>query len=120
MKVVIIAHLCGTPGKIDELRDVFNWHGAVIVEDAAESLGATYKGVETWMFGICNVDFFNWNYYLRTEIGIKSCFKSCFYRISIENKYLSQMRWSITRENKHNIHESCFAEYFDYIGRKKP
>ena len=85
MKVVIIAHLCGTPGKIDELREVCNRHGAVIVEDVAESWGATYKGVQTWMFGICNVVIFNWNYYLRAETGIKSCFKACFYRISIEN-----------------------------------
>jgi len=41
--IVIIAHLYGTPGKIDEIREVCDRHGAVIIEDAAESLGATYK-----------------------------------------------------------------------------
>lgn len=45
-------HLNGTPGKIDEIRDVCNRHGAVmIIEDAAESLGASYKGVQTGVFG---------------------------------------------------------------------
>lgn len=43
VNIVIIAHLYGTPGKIDELRKVADRHGAVIIEDAAESLGATYK-----------------------------------------------------------------------------
>lgn len=43
VKVVVIAHLYGTPGKMDELKAVCDKHGAVIVEDAAESLGATYK-----------------------------------------------------------------------------
>lgn len=51
VKVVVIAHLYGTPGKLDELRAVCAGHGAVIVEDAAESLGAAYKGVQTGTFG---------------------------------------------------------------------
>ena len=44
VKVIVVAHLYGTPGKIDEIKTVANAHGALIVEDAAESLGATYKG----------------------------------------------------------------------------
>ena len=44
VRVIVVAHLYGTPGKIDELRRIADEHGAVIVEDAAESLGATYKG----------------------------------------------------------------------------
>ena len=51
VKLIVIAHLYGTPGKIDEIRAIANKHGALIVEDAAESLGATYKGVQTGMFG---------------------------------------------------------------------
>ena len=43
VRLVVIAHLYGTPGKIDEIRAICNKHGALIVEDAAESLGATYK-----------------------------------------------------------------------------
>ena len=61
VKVVVIAHLYGTPGKIDELRAVCEKNGAVIIEDAAESLGATYNGVQTGSFGAYNCISFNGN-----------------------------------------------------------
>lgn len=61
IKVVVIAHLYGTPGKIDELKGICDRHGAVIIEDAAESLGATYKGVQTGVFGLYNAASFNGN-----------------------------------------------------------
>ena len=61
VKIVVIAHLYGTPGKIDELRAVADKYGAVIIEDAAESLGATYKGKETGTFGDYAVISFNGN-----------------------------------------------------------
>lgn len=61
IKVVVVAHLYGTPGKIDEIREICNRHGAVIIEDAAESLGASYKGVQTGMFGTYNAISFNGN-----------------------------------------------------------
>lgn len=51
VKVVVVAHLYGTPGKIEEIQEVCNRYGAIIIEDAAESLGATYKGIETGCFG---------------------------------------------------------------------
>lgn len=61
VKVVVVAHLYGTPGKIDEIKEICDRHGAVIVEDAAESLGATYKGKQTGTFGAYNVISFNGN-----------------------------------------------------------
>ena len=61
VKVVVVAHLYGTPGKIDELKAVCDKHGAVIVEDAAESLGATYKGKQTGNFGEVGICSFNGN-----------------------------------------------------------
>lgn len=61
IKVVVVAHLYGTPGKIDEIKAVCEKHGAVIIEDAAESLGATYKGIETGSFGTFNAISFNGN-----------------------------------------------------------
>lgn len=61
VKVVVTAHLYGTPGKIDEIREICKKHGAVIIEDAAESLGATYKGKETGNFGDYNAISFNGN-----------------------------------------------------------
>lgn len=61
VRVVVVAHLYGTPGKIDKIREICRRHDAVIIEDAAESLGATYKGVQTGTFGIYNAISFNGN-----------------------------------------------------------
>ena len=61
VKVVVVAHLYGTPGKIDEIKAICNKHGATIIEDAAESLGATYKGIQTGNFGNYNAISFNGN-----------------------------------------------------------
>lgn len=61
VKVVVVAHLYGTPGKIDEIKTICEKHGAVIIEDAAESLGATYKGIQTGTFGNYNAISFNGN-----------------------------------------------------------
>ena len=61
VKVVVVAHLYGTPGKMDEIHGICEKHGAVIIEDAAESLGATYKGVQTGTFGTYNCISFNGN-----------------------------------------------------------
>ena len=61
VKLVVIAHLYGTPGKVDEIREICDKHGALIVEDAAESLGATYKGKQTGTFGDYSIISFNGN-----------------------------------------------------------
>ena len=61
VKLVVIAHLYGIPGKIDEIRKICDKHGALIVEDAAESFGATYKGKETGCFGDYSAISFNGN-----------------------------------------------------------
>ncbi|MCD8103946.1 MAG: aminotransferase class V-fold PLP-dependent enzyme [Lachnospiraceae bacterium] len=60
-KVVVVAHLYGTPGKIDEIRNICDRHGAALVEDTAESLGATYKGKMTGSFGTVGICSFNGN-----------------------------------------------------------
>ena len=61
VKTIVTANLYGTPGKMDELKAVCERHGAFIVEDAAESLGATYKGKQTGRFGDIGVISFNGN-----------------------------------------------------------
>ena len=61
VKIVVIAHLYGTPAKIDEIKVVAKKYNAIIVEDAAESLGATYKGAQTGTFGDLSVISFNGN-----------------------------------------------------------
>lgn len=61
VKTVVIAHLYGTPGKIEQIRNICREHGAVLIEDAAESLGASYKGIQTGTFGAYNAISFNGN-----------------------------------------------------------
>ena len=60
-KVVVTVNLYGTPGKLDALKAVCDAHGAVLIEDAAESFGATYKGRQTGSFGKYNAISFNGN-----------------------------------------------------------
>ncbi len=60
-KLVVLANLYGVPGKLDEIRKICDKHGTKIVEDAAESLGATYKGKQTGTFGNIGVISFNEN-----------------------------------------------------------
>lgn len=49
--MIVVAHLYGTPGKIYEIKVIYDKYGAVIVEDVGEVLGATYKGDQTGSFG---------------------------------------------------------------------
>ena len=60
-KLVILAHLYGVPARIDEIKAVCKRHDATIIEDAAESLGATYKGRQTGSFGDYSILSFNGN-----------------------------------------------------------
>ena len=61
VKLVIMAHLYGTPGKIEEIRAVCDTHKALLIEDAAESLGAAYCGRQTGVFGDYSIISFNGN-----------------------------------------------------------
>lgn len=61
VRIIVVAHLYGTPGKIDEIFAIAKKHNATIIEDAAESLGATYKGKQTGTFGKYNCISFNGN-----------------------------------------------------------
>ena len=69
VKLIVVAHLYGTPGKIDEIRAIADKHGALIVEDAAESLGATYKGKQTGTFGDYGCISFNGNKIITGSAG---------------------------------------------------
>lgn len=61
VRLVVIAHLYGTPGKMDEIRTICNKYNALIIEDAAESLGASYRDKQTGTLGDYNVISFNGN-----------------------------------------------------------
>lgn len=73
VKLVVIAHLYGTPGKMEELKKICDAHGALIVEDAAESLGAKYKlngkWAETGTLGNYNCISFNGNKIITGSAG---------------------------------------------------
>lgn len=69
VRIVVVAHLYGTPGKMDEIKSICDRHGAVIVEDAAESFGATYKGKQTGTLGKYNCISFNGNKIITGSAG---------------------------------------------------
>ena len=54
VKAVIVANLYGTPAKLDEIAYLCDRYGVTLIEDAAESLSATYKGRQTGTFGKYN------------------------------------------------------------------
>lgn len=61
VKCVIVANLYGTPSKLDKIKEICDRHNAILIEDAAESLGATYKNIQTGSFGKFNAISFNGN-----------------------------------------------------------
>ena len=73
VQLVVLAHLYGTPGKVEEIKRICDAHGALIVEDAAESLGAKYKlngqWVETGTLGQYNCISFNGNKIITGSAG---------------------------------------------------
>ncbi len=73
VKLVVVAHLYGTPGKMDEIKAICDQHNALLVEDAAESLGAKYKldghWMETGALGDYNCISFNGNKIITGSAG---------------------------------------------------
>lgn len=61
VRLVVMTHLYGTPGKIGEIRKICDSHNALLIEDAAESLGAVYQGEQTGTFGDYSIISFNGN-----------------------------------------------------------
>lgn len=61
VKLVVLVNLYGTPAKLDEIKAICDRHGAILIEDAAESMGATYKGKQTGTFGKHAIVSFNGN-----------------------------------------------------------
>lgn len=61
VKLVVLVNLYGTPAKLDEIKEICDEHGAILIEDAAESLGATYKASMTGSFGKYGIVSYNGN-----------------------------------------------------------
>ena len=68
-KCVIVVNLYGVPAKLDEIRSICDAHGATLIEDAAESLSATYEGKQTGTFGKYGIFSFNGNKIITTSGG---------------------------------------------------
>lgn len=93
VKTVVLAHLYGTPARFDEIREICDSHGAVIIEDAAESMGATYKGLQTGGLGDISAISFNGNKIITGSSGGMLLTKS-------EEEAAKVRKWSTqSREN---------------------
>lgn len=68
-KAVIVANLYGTPAKLQEIQDICKKYDAVLIEDAAESLSAIYRGQQTGTFGTYNAISFNGNKIITCSSG---------------------------------------------------
>lgn len=69
VKVVVAANLYGIPARLDEILGVCKKHGAVLIEDAAESLGAEFKGNQTGTWGEYGAISFNGNKIITGSTG---------------------------------------------------
>lgn len=69
VKAVISANLYGTPAKLDEITDLCDRYNVTLIEDAAESLSAKYKGRQTGTFGKFNAISFNGNKIITSSGG---------------------------------------------------
>jgi dTDP-4-amino-4,6-dideoxygalactose transaminase len=68
-KAVIVVHLYGQSANMDKIKEICERHNVPIIEDAAESLGATYKGKMTGTFGKFGIYSFNGNKIITTSGG---------------------------------------------------
>jgi len=69
VRLVVLVHLYGTPAKLDEIKTICKKHDALIIEDAAESFGATYKGIQTGNLGDLSIISFNGNKIITGSAG---------------------------------------------------
>lgn len=87
VKIVCLAHLYGTPAQMDQIKHIVASHNAILVEDAAESLGATYNGQQTGTFGKYNCISFNGNKIITGSSG-------GMFLTNNEDAYLKVKKWS--------------------------
>ena len=68
-KAMIIVHLYGMPAKMDKILEIAKKYDIILIEDAAEALGSTYKGQKCGTFGDFGVLSFNGNKIITTSGG---------------------------------------------------
>lgn len=69
VKAVLVVHLYGNPADLDSIVEICKRHNVTLIEDAAESLGTTYKGKYTGTFGDYGIFSFNGNKIITTSGG---------------------------------------------------
>ena len=69
VKLVVYAELYGFPGNVDRIRDICRRHGALLIEDAAESMGATLNGRQCGSFGDYSAISYNGNKIITGSTG---------------------------------------------------
>lgn len=87
VRIVVLAHLYGVPAKLDEILAICEKHSAILIEDAAESLGATYKKKQTGTFGKYSAISFNGNKIITGSSG-------GMFLTDSEEAYLKVRKWS--------------------------
>ncbi len=68
-KAVVLVHLYGQSADIDSILSLCERYGVLLIEDAAEALGATYKGRAPGTFGLAGAFSFNGNKIITTSGG---------------------------------------------------
>jgi len=66
---VVLVHLYGQPADIDPIKQACDRYGVILIEDAAEALGAAYKGKSPGTFGLAGFYSFNGNKIITTSGG---------------------------------------------------
>lgn len=69
IKAVLVVHLYGLSADMDKIMEICDKHDVTVIEDAAESLGAYYKGQHTGTFGKFGIFSFNGNKIITTSGG---------------------------------------------------
>ena len=105
-KAVIMVHLYGTPGKIDEIIEICNKHNVPLVEDAAESLGATFKEKQTGTFGKYGIYSFNGNKIITTSGGGML--------VSNDEERIKKVRFWITQSREKVRHYEHYEIGYNY------
>ena len=95
-KALIITHLYGMSADIEKITEICNLHGISLIEDAAESLGATFNGKHTGTFGEFGVYSFNGNKILTTSGGGML--------ISKNEEYIKKAMFYSTQARESKIH----------------
>ena len=93
VKLVVMAHLYGFPAKVDEIKRICEKHGALLIEDAAEAMGATVNGKQCGSFGDYAAISYNGNKIITGSAG------GCLLTNSLEDANRARKWATQAREN---------------------